>query len=118
GFFWLITAQAQTQDVSKIRVEQLSDDQVAKLMADADRRGMTDDQLLQSLGQRGMPAAEQQKLRTRINTLRQGQKGAANTGKSSSTTSTDPTGRQVTGDSTLFPDTLGDGVPDTSRASR
>ena len=74
GLFWLFTAAAQSQtqipDVSKIRVEQLSDDQVARLVTEAEKRGLSDDQLLQTLSQRGMPAAEQQKLRDRIATYR------------------------------------------------
>lgn len=74
GLFWLFSAQAQTQtqmpDVSKIQVEQLSDDQVARIITEAEKRGLSDDQLLQTLGQRGMPAAEQQKLRSRMATLR------------------------------------------------
>src|SRR5690606_17338109 len=102
--------------VSKIRVEQLSDNQVSKLIAEADRRGMTDDQLLQSLGQRGMSAAEQQKLRSRINQLRQ--QGTAKGAQADSGTIVQQPGRQLTGDTTLFPDTLSNTVPDTSRASR
>lgn len=73
GLFCLITAQAQTQipDVSKVRVEQLSDQQVLRLITEAEKRGLSDDQLIQSLGQRGMAAGEQQKLRSRIAQVRQ-----------------------------------------------
>lgn len=73
GLFWLVTAEAQTPnpDVSKIKVEQLSDEQVLRMITEAEKRGLSDDQLLQSLGQRGMAAGEQQKLRNRITTVRQ-----------------------------------------------
>ncbi|GGC38978.1 capsule polysaccharide transporter [Parapedobacter defluvii] len=119
GLFWLFTAevqaQTQTQDISKVRVEQLSDDQVIKLIAEADRRGMTDDQLLQSLGQRGMSAAEQQKLRSRIMALRQ-KGGLASKPTTDSATSTDEQGRRVN-DSTALLDTasFNKDAADTSR---
>src|SRR5690606_14405036 len=73
GLFCLITAQAQTQipDVSKVRVEQLSDEQVLRIITEAEKRGLNDEQLIQSLSQRGMAAGEQQKLRNRITTVRQ-----------------------------------------------
>src|SRR5690606_37633079 len=73
GLFCLITAQAQTQipDVSKVRVEQLSDEQVLRIITEAEKRGLNDEQLIQTLGQRGMAAGEQQKLRNRITTVRQ-----------------------------------------------
>ncbi|MFC7526287.1 SLBB domain-containing protein [Parapedobacter sp. GCM10030251] len=118
GFFWLVTAYAQMPDVSKIQVEQLSDDQVIKLIAEADRRGMTDDQLLQTLGQRGMSAAEQQKLRSRMATIRQ-QGTTKGNSKIDSSTSRMQTGRQLTSsDTSFFSDTLQTNLPDTSRASR
>ncbi|WP_353197821.1 SLBB domain-containing protein, partial [Parapedobacter defluvii] len=117
GFFWLVTAYAQMPDVSKIRVEQLSDDQVIKLIAEADRRGMTDDQLLQTLGQRGMSAAEQQKLRSRISTIRQ-QGTTKGSQKIDSGMSAGQAGRQLTGDTVTLSDTLNSSLPDTSRASR
>ncbi len=62
--------QLQTQDYSNIRVDQLSNEQVVRLINEAERRGLSDDQLLQSLGQRGMPVSEQQKLRSRMETVR------------------------------------------------
>src|SRR5690606_28582524 len=73
GLFWFITTDAQTQipDVSKVRVEQLSDQQILRLITEAEKRGLNDEQLIQSLGQRGMAAGEQQKLRGRITQVRQ-----------------------------------------------
>src|SRR5690606_6324378 len=98
GLFWLITAEAQTQsklqDVSKVRVEQLSDQQVLRLITEAEKRGLDDGQLILSLGQRGLPAAEQQKLRQRIAQVRQ-QRGNLARG-TDSVTGPGETGRQVT----------------------
>ncbi|MEC3880150.1 SLBB domain-containing protein [Parapedobacter sp. 10938] len=71
GLFWLVTTEAQTPDVSKIKVEQLSDEQVLRMITEADKRGVSDAQLIQDLGQRGMSTDEQQKLRNRITTVRQ-----------------------------------------------
>src|SRR5690606_3180571 len=56
---------------SKIKVEQLSDAQVLRMITEADKRGVSDAQLIQDLGQRGMPAGERAKLRNRIATVRQ-----------------------------------------------
>lgn len=79
GFFCLIVAQAQISDVSKVRVEQLSDEQVMRLITEADKRGLNDDQLIQSLGQQGMSSGEQQKLRSRITTIRKQKLGSTRT---------------------------------------
>ncbi len=95
GFFCLITAQAQTQipDVSKVRVEQLSDEQVLRMITEAEKRGLNDEQLIQSLGQRGMAAGEQQKLRNRITTVRQQKLGGT---RANDIVTPDDTGRSVT----------------------
>lgn len=75
GLFWLVITQAQTPDVSKIKVEQLTDEQVLRMITEAEKRGVSDAQLLQELGQRGMSASERQKLQSRIVTVRQQQSG-------------------------------------------
>lgn len=62
--------QLPTQDYSAIRVDQLSNEQIVRLIREAERRGVTDDQLVESLGQRGMPLTEQQKLRSRMESVR------------------------------------------------
>ncbi|WP_188504854.1 SLBB domain-containing protein [Parapedobacter pyrenivorans] len=107
GLFWLVMAEAQAQmpDVSKVRVEQLSDQQVKRIITEAEKRNLTDDQLIQSLGQRGMPAAEQQKLRSRIALVRQQNTPA---GKRASTLAapTDQQGRRVVDTTTAFLDSL------------
>ncbi len=109
GLFWLFTAEAQTpsqlSDVSKVRVDQLSDEQLTKMIAEAEKRSLSDEQLVQSLGQRGLPAAEQQKLRSRISALRQ--KGTS-AGKRAANLSVpaDQQGRQVVDTTTAFLDSL------------
>src|SRR5690606_28285839 len=95
GLFLLLTANAQTPlpDVSKVRVEQLSDQQVLRLITDAEKRGLNDEQLIQTLGQRGMAAGEQQKLRNRIAQVRQQRLGGT---RANDIVTPDDTGRRVT----------------------
>ncbi|MGV3763828.1 SLBB domain-containing protein [Parapedobacter sp.] len=95
GLFWLVTAEAQTQipDVSKVKVEQLSDEQVLRIITEAEKRGLSDDQLIQSLGQRGMAAGEQQKLRNRLTTVRQQKLGGT---RANDIVAPDDSGRDVT----------------------
>src|SRR5690606_3388660 len=106
GLFWLITAQAQTQsklqDVSKIRVEQLSDAQIMRVISQGEKQGLSDDEIVERIGQRGLPAAERQKLRNRISDLRRrGADSSQATGSltarhTDSVTAPGETGRQVT----------------------
>lgn len=65
-----LSIAAYAQDYRNIKVEQLSDAQIVRIITEADKRGMNDDQLLQSLGQRGMSASEQAKMRSRIADVR------------------------------------------------
>lgn len=92
---------AMGQDYRNVKVDQLSDQQIVQLISEADKRGLNDEQLLQSLAQRGMNTAEQAKLRSRIAAVRNN--GAH--GKQPSTTPADPaaqSGRQVTDSIALF----------------
>ncbi len=101
GLFWLVAAEAQIQipDVSKVRVEQLSDEQVVRLITEAEKRGLSDEQLIQSLGQRGMAAGEQQKLRNRLTTVRQQKLGGT---RANDIVTPDDTGRSVIGETDLL----------------
>ena len=115
GLCWLFMAEAQAQsqsqiqsrlpDISKVRVEQLSDDQVKRIITEAEKRNLTDDQLIQSLAQRGMPAAEQQKLRSRIALVRQ-QNTPAGKRASNLAIPVDQQGRRVMDTTTVFLDSL------------
>ncbi len=71
GLCLSIAALAQGQDYTNVKVDQLSDAQIVRLISEADKRGMNDAQLLQSLEQRGMNASEQAKLRSRMAEVRQ-----------------------------------------------
>lgn len=64
-----LTVQAQT-DYKNIKVENLSDEQVVRIITEAEKRGLNDDQLLYSLEQRGLSSGEQQKLRARMADVR------------------------------------------------
>ncbi len=76
-----------------MKVEELSDDQIVKIIAEADKRGLSDAQLMQSLGQQGLSGSEQQKLRSRMAAVR----GNALAGQRATdlVTPTEETGRRV-----------------------
>ena len=116
GIFGVMMAQAQAPDVSKMRVEQLTDEQVLRIITEADKRGMNDDQVIASLAQRGMPAGEQQKLRSRITAVRQQKLG--NTRATDLAPPSEDSGRTVNDDAVLY-DTLENRIaqdrPDSSR---
>ena len=116
GIFGLMMAQAQTPDVSKMRVDQLTDEQVLRMITEADKRGMNDDQVIASLSQRGMPAGEQQKLRSRMAAVRQQKLG--NTRATDLAPPSEDSGRTVNDDAVLY-DTLENRIaqdrPDSSR---
>lgn len=65
--------QAQTpssvSDLSKVNVDDMSDDQIAEYLKKAQSSGLSEQQLLILAKQRGMSDSQIQKLRNRINTL-------------------------------------------------
>ncbi|NBC82504.1 MAG: hypothetical protein GVY19_03890 [Bacteroidetes bacterium] len=67
-----ITAFSQDipSDLSNVKVEELSDDQVQKLIKRAEESGMTQQQMESAALARGLPPAELQKLRSRIQDIR------------------------------------------------
>src|SRR5690606_35150630 len=65
-------ANAQEIDpnnLSNVRVDDLSDQQIRAYMKQAEASGITEEQFVQLALQRGMPATEIEKLRERINKL-------------------------------------------------
>lgn len=63
-------ASAQTlQDISSIRVDDLSDEQLMLLVKRAEESGLTEDELIQMARVRGVPEEEIAKLITRLETL-------------------------------------------------
>jgi len=56
-------------DLSQVRVDELSDEQILVYMRQAESMGLSEDDLSMAARQRGMPASEIDKLRTRISAL-------------------------------------------------
>ncbi len=61
---------AQQTDITTIKVDQLSDDQVEELIKRAQEAGLSTSDFLQMAQMRGMPSIEVEKLRTRLETLK------------------------------------------------
>lgn len=70
GFLWFsasVSAQAlNMQDLSKLKIDQLTDDQIRGFMAQAQSAGLSESQLIQMAQQRGMSKTEMQKLQQRV----------------------------------------------------
>lgn len=67
----LVLAQ-QNSDITSIKVDELSDDQIEELVKRAQEAGLSTADFLQMAQMRGMPSAEVEKLRNRIETLNLG----------------------------------------------
>lgn len=67
----LVLAQ-QSSDITSIKVDELSDDQIEELVKRAQEAGLSTADFLQMAQMRGMPSAEVEKLRNRIETLKLG----------------------------------------------
>jgi len=59
-----------TEDLSKVRVDDLSDEQILAYLRQAESMGLSEEEMTQAALQRGMPVSEIEKLRTRISTLK------------------------------------------------
>src|SRR5690606_9808249 len=59
-----------TEDLSKVRVDDLSDEQILAYLRQAESMGLSEEEMTQAALQRGMPVSEIKKLRTRISTLK------------------------------------------------
>ncbi|MEX2428328.1 MAG: SLBB domain-containing protein [Bacteroidales bacterium] len=62
-----------SSDLSKVKVEELSNSQIRQIMQRAEQSGMTESQMNAALLTRGMSPAELQKLEKRLNSMRAGQ---------------------------------------------
>ncbi|SEL59164.1 polysaccharide biosynthesis/export family protein [Parapedobacter koreensis] len=87
-------------DLSSVNVDELSDAQIRAYMKQAESSGLSEMEMEQMAAQRGMPASEIQKLRTRIEELR----GGAST--SHTPVSTRDSQRLYKGDTVLTDSTL------------
>lgn len=82
-FFFLFLIQfyaaAQTtDDLGNVKVEELTDDQIRKFIAEADRAGIRDDQVEQLALDRGMNPIEVVKLKERIQSMRKAMGASGN----------------------------------------
>jgi len=76
--FARLCAHGQTmEDLSNVKVEELTDDQVRRFVVEADRLGMKDDQIEDLALQRGMNPVEVVKLKDRVQAMRKAMGGAA-----------------------------------------
>jgi protein involved in polysaccharide export with SLBB domain len=66
----LATRAQQTDDLSNIHVDELTDDQVRQMVAELDRQGISEDQMEQTATARGMNPVELVKLKNRISSIR------------------------------------------------
>jgi protein involved in polysaccharide export with SLBB domain len=77
------SAQNTPQNLSSVNVDNLTDRQVTQIIEQGQKAGLTDNQLLQQAADRGMPAAQVQKLQARVKAIRdknrQNKKAAADT---------------------------------------
>ena len=53
-----VSAQTIPQNISSINVDDLSDQQIMQLLQQAQKAGLTDDQIVQQAQQRGLPATQ------------------------------------------------------------
>jgi protein involved in polysaccharide export with SLBB domain len=63
-------AQINTNNISKLNVNDLSDAQIKQLLQGAENSGQTDNQLLQAASNKGMSPEQIQNLKVRINAIR------------------------------------------------
>jgi len=73
GAFLFGQADISSSDLSKVKVEELSDSQIRQVMQRAEQSGMTESQMKTALLTRGMSPGELQKLEKRLNSMRAGQ---------------------------------------------
>jgi protein involved in polysaccharide export with SLBB domain len=70
-FFMVADVHAQTNGpLASVRTDELTDDQVRSFLTEARRLGISDQQLEELLGERGMPVNEIMKLRSRMQVMR------------------------------------------------
>ncbi|WP_295715711.1 SLBB domain-containing protein [Mucilaginibacter sp.] len=92
GAIKTVSAQTALQNISSINVDDLSDQQIAQLIQQAQNAGLSDAELLQQAQSRGMSSAQVQKLQTRIKDLRS-KNGGQSSGRADTAYTT--TGRRL-----------------------
>lgn len=71
-----LVAQSIPQDISQIKVAELSESQIAEISAQFEARGVSEEQGIQLLQERGMPLAEAELLKKRMNEVNLNGKGS------------------------------------------
>ena len=105
GIFYTALSQAQTintQNLSSVRVDELSDDQIRAFMRQVESTGLGDSQLEQVALARGMRSEEIQKLRARIEKIKQKDQSKSNQKPEAGTGKVQQPGRELN----YTPDTL------------
>lgn len=75
--------------ISSVNVDNLSDGQIRKIMAQAQSAGLSDDDLIKALESKGMSIDQAERLRTRISNIRNGISGKNKTTASADTNATE-----------------------------
>jgi protein involved in polysaccharide export with SLBB domain len=75
----LIALSQNSQNVSTVNVDQLTDQQIMQLLQQAQKAGLTDDQVVQQAQAKGMSASEASKLQDRIKEIRSNNHGFSDT---------------------------------------
>src|SRR5690606_6201430 len=70
--------KAQAVDYTKLKVEELSNEQILQMMTRAEEQGLSQSGMFEELIAQGMPAGEVSKLRVRVNRLRKAEIGDQN----------------------------------------
>lgn len=81
NFGYSQTNPSSISDISKVNVDELSDEQIANYLKKAQESGLTEQQLLILAKQRGMSESQIQKLKNRISTLGVGNNNQASLNK-------------------------------------
>ncbi|MDB4921080.1 SLBB domain-containing protein [Mucilaginibacter sp.] len=103
-FLVIKPASAQTipSNLSSINIDDLTDQQITQLLLQAQKAGLTDDQILQQAQSRGMSGIQVQKLQSRIKDIRNKNKSFK-----SPSSSTDTSSNKFNRRRTNYRDTLG-----------
>ncbi len=73
-----VSAQTTLQNISSVNVDNLSDQDIKKILQQAQNAGLSDSDLLQQAQARGMSNTQIQKLQSRVNDIRRKDAGSSN----------------------------------------
>jgi protein involved in polysaccharide export with SLBB domain len=99
-----VSAQNLPTNLSSINVNNLTDNQIKQLLAQAQANGLSDSQIIQQAEAMGLPPAQAQILQKRIASIRANGAGQSGSNSSSDTTSGRPRRMNFPGDTSLRTD--------------